>query len=76
MCADVSLFQGMSGPEEIRRIVLGDNSEIPVEGVGNVVISTSSCTLVLNGVLFAPNLSRNLMSVCKLNDENYDVMFK
>ncbi|KAH0647717.1 hypothetical protein KY290_033702 [Solanum tuberosum] len=59
-----------------RRIWLGDNKEIQVEGEGTIVVQTSQGKVkLIQNVLFAPSLAHNLLSVGQLLSCGFSVLF-
>ena len=55
-----------------RRIWLGDNKEIQVEGEGTIVVQTSQGKVkLIQDVLFAPSLAHNLLSFGQLLIRQY-----
>lgn len=59
-----------------RRIWLGDNKEIQVEGEGIVAVQTSQGKVkLIQNVLFAPSLAHNLLSVGQLLNSGFSVLF-
>jgi hypothetical protein len=56
---------------------VGNSSSVDVEGVGTCRLRLSTGhTLVLHDVLYAPNISRNLVSVVSLSNTGYVSMFQ
>lgn len=60
----------------IKAVNQGDESELPVEGEGRVVIPMASgWTITFEGVLFVPNLGSTLISVGQLTKKGYRLAF-
>ncbi|XP_070004067.1 uncharacterized protein [Nicotiana sylvestris] len=61
---------------KMRRIWLGDNKEIHVEGEGTVAVQTSQGKVkLIQNVLFAPGLAHNLLSIGQLLNSEFSVLF-
>lgn len=59
-----------------RNLRVADGKEIEVEAVGNYPLALEGgYILMLNNVLYAPSLRRNLISVSVLDDEHYSCKF-
>eukprot|EP00253_Pinus_taeda_P010402 PITA_10402 len=57
-------------------IILGDNMKYPVKGVGNVSLKLNQGnTIHLKGVLYVPDLKKNLMSISTMENKGYMVIF-
>lgn len=52
-------------------IIVGNGHSIPIRGFGNANLSPPHPPLVLNNVLHAPNLIKNLVSVRKFTTDNH-----
>ncbi|KAE8733447.1 Protein SCO1-like protein 1 [Hibiscus syriacus] len=51
-------------------IFIGNGASIPVESVGNTLISSQSQALLLTNILHVPKITKNLLSVSKLARDN------
>ena len=58
-----------------QKLFVGDNSIIPVEGIGSVTIKLEYNTIKLKNVLYAPLLKKQLISISQLVSDNYNVEF-
>lgn len=63
MCCDRSVFTEYE--EHTEKISLAGNGFLLAKGIGTVKLKTDLCTLVLNNVLFVPDLNGNFMSVSR-----------
>ncbi len=63
-------------PLPIKKLVyLADDTSCQVMGVGDLYLGTLSSTKILRGVLYVPDLQRNLLSVARLVDLGLSVGF-
>ena len=68
-----SLHNPYDGTEEL---LIGDGKGIALENIGSTNLNISSQSLVLNNVLHAPSISRNIISISEFcNDNNASVEF-
>ena len=51
-------------------ILVGNGARIPVTTRGSSILDTNSAKLILNNILVAPSLVRNLLSVCQFTRDN------
>lgn len=58
------------------KITLGDEKAIQVEGMGDMEVSTNEGNKRVNDVYFIPKLKHNLLSVGKIMEKNYKVVFE
>ncbi|KAK4399925.1 Retrovirus-related Pol polyprotein from transposon TNT 1-94 [Sesamum angolense] len=56
-------------------VKLGDNHIVKVKGKGSVAINTKKGTLVINDVMYIPNLRTNLFSVGQMMEKGYTLHF-
>jgi len=60
-------------------ISVADDSEIKSEGVGKAILKFKDCNpknvKTATNVLYVPNLSANLLSVSKMTEKGYNVVF-
>ena len=57
------------------RVSMGDASSASAVTVGDVYLCILDSVLVLKDVLYVPDFRRNLISVSKLNESGYSVIF-
>lgn len=58
------------------KIILGDNATYPVKGVGNVTLQLNQGnTILLQEVLYVPDLKKNLVSISAMEDKGFNVTF-
>jgi len=58
------------------QIILGDDKAIQVEGMGAMEISINKGNKKVNYVYFIQKMKHNLLSVGKMMDKNYNLMFE
>ena len=57
-------------------IILGDNATYPMKGTRTVTLHLSQGqTLCLQGVLYVPDLKKNLVSISEMEDKGFKVAF-
>lgn len=65
--------------QQVDEIIIADKSKVPVEGCGDVQITTvvgdTEHEISVNGVLYVPNLATNLLSVSQLLTKGNKVIF-
>lgn len=78
VCGNIRAFNYFTPIEEgeHRMVLVGDLRPLPVIGKGQVVLKLASNNiLVLNDVLYVPNISLNLISVSSLGKTGIRVLF-
>lgn len=69
-------FTTMSDSAPDSKVIVGDNRSCPVKGVGSIPFITSSGEeKVISGVLYVPDLCKNLLSVSQMNKHKMAVLF-
>ena len=63
-------------PSRVQIIYLADNSTVPVLGEGTVAMMGPQGRVLINDVLFVPNLSHALLSVAAVFDKGGHVAFQ
>lgn len=75
MSGTKSLFRDLDETQK-RKISLGDNKKIQVEGRGTVAMKINSGKIkLINNVLFSPDLAHNLLSVGQLMKNGHSILF-
>ncbi|KAL5767614.1 hypothetical protein ACOSQ2_014397 [Xanthoceras sorbifolium] len=77
VCKDKSCFFNIKdkAPEE-HRLYMGNNTYVDVLGKGNCKIAFDNFTIILQNVLYAPSIRRNLIFVYVLEKRNFEIRFK
>lgn len=64
-------------PDGAMEIVLGDDSTVPVAGIGTVyVLNEYNRWIAVEPVLHVPKLKRNLFSISEVEEKGYTVVVK
>lgn len=58
---------------ERRMIKIGGNQWLAAHGIGTVILYTESGQCTLHGVLYTPRMRRNLVSISRIMDDNWEV---
>lgn len=74
MCNNKNLFVSMD-TSFTSKVTVADNNVLQCKGKGCVTVYVDKCSRIIENVLFVPNLSANLLSVSKLTDKGYSVIF-
>lgn len=79
VCNDKSKLSDFTDSDS-REIFLADGNSVTSEGVGSIVLtvyprSENPMKVTLHEVLFVPEMEENLISVHKLNEKGFDVLF-
>ncbi|RVD87172.1 uncharacterized protein DFL_003140 [Arthrobotrys flagrans] len=77
ICKDYDLFipETYVSFDIERKIRLGDDSIVPAQGYGTLIIETDTTILKVHDVLYAPQMALNLCSVRKLQERGIGVHF-
>lgn len=70
MTFDPSLLQQSTNYAGSDQVFVGDGKSIPISQIGSTKLSTTTSDLKLNNVLVVPHISKNLLSVSKLTQDN------
>jgi hypothetical protein len=57
------------------QVRIGDNSIVPVAGIGTVLAASKNRRIQLTDILYVPAIGTNLLSVSKLTDKGCEVQF-
>ena len=76
MCCNRDLFTKVDINHECKKVTVGNNNEIPVKGIGSVRFESSNGQIVMQNVLFVPDLAFNLISVSATSRNGNQVIFK
>ncbi|CAH2091010.1 unnamed protein product [Euphydryas editha] len=74
MCNNKNLFTSMD-TSFTSNVTVADNNILQCKGKGYVTVYVNKCSRIIENVLYVPNLSANLLSVSKLTDKGYSVIF-
>lgn len=78
ICSDRSVFSNYVQHASQQSVLLGDNSELAIRGVGTVTLQLNNgSTLTLSNVLHVPLITKNLLSVSQLaSNKETEVVFR
>ncbi|XP_016740232.1 uncharacterized protein [Gossypium hirsutum] len=75
MTYDKELFEELR-TTEVKRVKIGNGEHLTVKGKGTIAIISYEGTKTITDVLFVPEIDQNLLSVGKLLEKGYKVLFE
>ncbi|CAN1824884.1 Retrovirus-related Pol polyprotein from transposon TNT 1-94, partial [Linum perenne] len=77
VCSDKKMFNTIEEVEDGGKLFMGNSSTAKVKGSGKIVMKmTSGKELTLNGVLYVPEIRKNLVSGSLLNKHGFRMVFE
>lgn len=71
MTSDSSQFTRSRLYHRLGTVIVGIGRSIPISHISEYVIATNSDTLLLNDLLYVPNIHKNLLYVSKFAKDNH-----
>lgn len=52
------------------KVMVGDDTMLPIEKAGNIILDTNTCQFYLDDILCVPTIKHNLLSIAKFIKDN------
>lgn len=75
ICNNRELFDELNENELNREILVANNNKVKVRGLGSVKLNIGDETIVLKKVNYVPEMCTNLISVRRITESGYQVLF-
>lgn len=75
VCNNKEYFEKLEEGKTDKEILVANNSKVKVHGTGTVKLVIGNETVVLKKVSFAPQMCTNLISVRRITENGYEVLF-
>ena len=75
MTSDLELFRDLDR-SQVSTVRIGNGDYIMVKGKGTIAIESCTCTKLISDLMYVPDINQNLLSVGRLVEKSFSVIFK